>query len=208
MFLHIAAIVISVMIAVCLSIGTWWLAYLTSNNAKAQFRRDHDGRSYDFESEGVRIVAWLMIVWGVFTLIFPFDNRSPGVYYLIPLKGHLSANLEGLLIVLNIVAGTGILKMRRWALWAAAYVLLLNTVPVVIDAFRETNEVHTAAISAVGLRYRFTLNQFATWWVVAVWLLFNGIFLWILLSRRRAFFAACDATNSPPPLPTETGVSF
>jgi hypothetical protein len=205
-FLHTYRAILIVPTAISILIAAWWLPYFTSARVKGQFQFEPEKR-WNPTLDRVRVVAWLMLVIGVYVLASPV-GRVPGIYFLFRFKSGTISNLVGLQTFWSVIAAIALLKLRRWAFAAATTAQVWALINGILEIIGPIRQEPDAPISWAGLRYSsITGAQITNWCTLAISLLDSGILLWILITRRRAFFAACEAARLPAQ-PPETTISL
>jgi hypothetical protein len=201
--LHTYRVVLIIPTAISILIAGWWLPYFTSARVRGQFEPD---KWWNPTSDPVRIAAWLMVVIGLIVLAGPIGHL-PGIYFLFRSKRGITGNLVGLQALWSVIAAIGLLKLHHWAFAAATSAqvwAVVNGVMGIIGPIRQ----QVGPISWAGVRYSSVAGaQITDLCALAITLLDGGILLCLLITRRRPFFAACEAARLPAP-PPETTISL
>jgi hypothetical protein len=200
-------IVMSLVAAVPACIFLWWLIYFNASGVKAKFLGLEPLRTQSLRPLGVVIIAWVMLIGGLFSVPSAFFN-VPTAFGIWLVTGATSELWRGFIAICTLAIAIGLLKWRRWAYWPA--VALYGWFLIQCSIIWWTPNLIDRLMSPVNTgTYPIPLASFQPMvrWIFVASLLMNVLSLYILVTRRGAFFAACDAAKLPATSP-ESSVSL
>ena len=193
--------------AIPAAIGGWWLYFFNKRSVKDQFR---NGATSAVEMTGaparplsITIVGWVLLVSGTIGLPFSF-LRFPVLFGAFVLAGwHSFLYLLGW-CAFQIVAGAGLLKLRRWAWILTVCGLSFGVANALISVLIPGRQARfDEALSLVRIRMGLPEVQLAVpvnfyiWSGLVFGVLFVGVQLWFIVTRKKAFFAAHESPAQP-----------
>jgi hypothetical protein len=214
--LAFARVFLLVLYGVPLAIGVWWLILFNRKNIKAKFAGAAPSASLTAE-EGphspvaITVLAWFFIGSAANVVIYPFlPFRMPLILF-----GHLFPGVSAtsffvLSCLLLLVAGIGLLKLRRWSYSFTIGLQLLfltngvltflnpNFERVMADIIKQTNNAtHLSDGILDSSHYTHFLHV-----TMYGGLLFSVVILVLLFYYRERFLQAVEASRlqGPPPL--------
>jgi hypothetical protein len=194
------------------ALGGFWIYLFNKKIVKAQFRRElpfmeegvASGMGQRIRPLSITIIGWFLIVGSAITPFFLAMNRSlfPDLKFPMFFLGAFFFGRSAILImsvwmVTQLIAGVGLLKLKKWALFLSIGLqclgitncLLVTIIPANRVRFQEIMEATTASMNAnMPHPVPFT---FPIWAGFAISLPFFFVILWFLVRERQAF-------DSPP----------
>jgi hypothetical protein len=207
-FLTVVRLIIGLVYGTLGTLGGFWIYFFNKKIVKAQFRGE-----LPFMEEGVAgvlghrirplsitIIGWFLIVGSAITPFFLVMNRSIfpdlkfpmfflGAFFL----GRSAILIMGVWMVTQLIAGVGLLKMKKWGLFSSIGLqclgitncLLVTIIPANRVRFQEIMEAMTASMNAnMPHPVPFT---FPVWVGFVISLPFLLVILWFLVKERQAF---------------------
>jgi hypothetical protein len=195
-----------------LAVGVWWLILFTRPAIKTQFTGKGDAVDPSVTLKPrcpvpVAVIAWLLVVSGVFSgiaILLPFHMP-------VFLFGHVFSGVTGritfiLSCLLYVLAGAGLLKLKPWSypLTIALYLFWLASGTVGLLNPNGRSAFHSAMAEMLNSMHlpptamqppAYARQGYAG---VLVGLAFSAVMLGILIFYRQRFFEAAAAVNTGP----------
>jgi len=198
-------LILEIVYAIPAAIGGWWLYFFNKRSVKDQFRGEA-ANATGAEAVGaparplsITIIGWIMLITGGICLPFSF-LRFPVFFFGFVLIGWQTLFYFPVWCVVQIAAGAGLLKLKRWA-WALAICLLSFAaanalVSLLMPGSRGRFEQAMSLIqSRMGLpQVPLPVTATLPFWIGLLFgLLFVGVQLWFIVARKDAFVAAQES---------------
>lgn len=208
------------------ALGGWWLYFFTKKSTRAQFA----GGSYaaapaapsaiQFDLPppmrrlgrpvSITVIAVLLIIPACFAplsliemrVLFP-GQQIPFMFFGVFLTGSIGAALMVALLMTQLIAGIGLLRLRPWArllaIWVEAFSLLNMIVSFAQPGARArlgewvnsllASEVDRIKVPAqIDLKPTFEMISKSTMLGVVIWLPVFAVIIWFLVKEKEAFY--------------------
>ena len=189
----IAVVMMLVALAV-LALAIWWLIYFNKRNIKAEFMGEAAAALPRRGPLSITVIGWMQVIGAVFTLIPGLLSSYPAVFLGMLLQGWVGRSIYFLWAGASLTAGIGLLKWRRWALAMTigvyAFALVNTVLSFMTGAITRMNEVVQERMPPTPYPVYPASSIIAFTITLAV--AFLLVVFWFLITRRRAFIAACE----------------
>ena len=200
----VMAAVLSVMALIAVSgvgVGIWWVIYFNRARVRSQFiSKPVEMADRPRPPVRITVVAWLLVANGLF-LPLHLTATHPTVLFGVVVRGWPGRGVVVAQLVVACVAGIGLLRKRAGAhtLAVGLYVFgLLNFAATLIVPGGPARLRETYQQVFADQRMPESLVDWAMWSGTALSLVVGVLFLWLLMSRRRAFLLACAPAPRVP----------
>jgi len=198
-------LILEIVYAIPAAIGGWWLYYFNTRSVRDQFRGEA-ANATGAETGGaparplsITIIGWIMLIGGGISLPLSF-LRFPVLFGGFVLAGWSSFLYLFGWCAFQVVAGAGLLKLKRWA-WMLAvcglsFGLANALISVLIPGWQARFD---EAMSLVRNRMGMPDAQpplpihFFFWFGLAFGLLYVGVQLWFVAIHKKDFFPASES---------------
>jgi hypothetical protein len=212
------ATILTVIYAIPLLLGTWWLFWLTRRSVVAQFHantflnaaRDTHHRSWLNNPAcplAVRIVGWYLASFILFLPLIPFfPGRFPVLFFGHALYGPAASALLLCNFVVLSLPGIGLLLLKKWSYpltIASQLFVLINGAAITFSS--TFAQVLRSVLSQMNLpNPPISIDQivhYVRYGTILGLLIPVAIVITLYLSRSRFFTAVDEQSNARPPLP-------
>ena len=189
------------------ALGIFWLVYFSRRRVKATFVGEAEANVARRGPLSMTIIAWILVVGGALSLLYvPFS--VPAVVFGIVLRGWAARIVFAFFAAVSLAAGVGILRWRPKAhsLALGLYVVgLFNALSLLIPGSMERMLVAVQEfLPRTPVQQAVSMEPFL-WIGFLSGFLGSCVFLWFLVTRRRAFLEACEnRPHAMPPLSTSS----
>ena len=182
-----------------IAVGIWWLIYFTRKGVEAQFQGQSQVLETSLKPLSITVIAWFLLVGGILT---PFCalTRIPAMVLGTVLTGSYASVVYLLYGVIELLIGIGLLKMKPlshtvatcfylYALLNGTFIFLPGRAARMAAAF----DFLSAEMQSPGAETQ------QVWFGAMFGLVFSVVPLYFLLTRRKAFLAACQPPSGQRP---------
>ena len=190
-----------VMVIVSLMVGAlaiWWLIYFNRRTIKVEFMGEAAAALPRRGPLSMTIIGWLLVVGAFFMVISVVFSGYPSVFLGVVIEGWAGRMIYLLWAAVSFIAGLGLLKWRRWAHSIAIGTYAFGLFNTVLSLLTGAMSRLQAIIQERMPPTPYPVVPASSFFQIMIILAFaySGVVFWILITRRRAFIASCEA--APP----------
>lgn len=185
------------------AVGIWWLVYFNLAHTKQLFATGAAEANARELPLSIAVIAWHLVAGGAMCVVFAW-LVWPAMIFGAVLKGWAAAAAYLVVGTLSLFVGLALLKRHPqavdWSLyyfgfWTAHAIVIWTAVPQEKLA-RDMAEFLRLTFPETG---QSPVPMMPAWVNVTLGLLMMAIPYWYLLTRRKAYLAACAAAHNPAP---------